>query len=102
MSSGKTSLYEALLTCKTEAELRAFISDLLSGPEISRAEQRWEIAHAFIKSPCSKRAARRRHHASQDLVARVITAVEKPTSGYRKVSERLRRRRQVPKNLSTS
>jgi len=92
MPSKKTSLYEALLACETEAELRAFIVDLLSLPEIRRAEQRWEIAQAYIASPCSKRAARRRHRASQDLIARVVAVLERPSSGYRQVSERLRRR----------
>jgi uncharacterized protein YerC len=95
MASEKTSLYEALVTCRSEAEIRSFIADLLSPPEIRRAEQRWEIAQAFIESPCSQRAARRRHHASQDLIARVIAAVEKPTSGYRQVSRRLRKRRKA-------
>jgi uncharacterized protein YerC len=79
----KSSLYRAFLACDTESQLCALLSDLMSEPEIIRIKQRWEIAEAQIANPCSKREARRRHVASQELVDRVFAALANPRSGYR-------------------
>lgn len=63
--------------------MQAFIADLLADSEIERAELRWLIAQTKLASPeCTQREARRRHHASQDLVGRVFAALQRQGSGY--------------------
>jgi uncharacterized protein YerC len=89
MPAASTSLYRAIRTCRTEAEVKDFIADLLSEPEIERAEQRWSIAQTRIRTSCSIRAARKLHGASQELVQRVFAAVEHEESGYRRTYGRL-------------
>jgi uncharacterized protein YerC len=78
------------LTCRNEQELRGFIADLLSPPEIQRAVLRWDIAQTCIELGCSQRQAEKRHQASQDLVKRVFEAVRRKGSGYRLAYARLR------------
>jgi uncharacterized protein YerC len=89
MSQSAGSLYEAILTCANEDEVRSFIADLLSAPEIRRAEERWEIAQTRIETACSIRAAREQYKASQELVRRVFAAVDRKGSGYRLAFRRL-------------
>jgi uncharacterized protein YerC len=85
-------VYTALLSCKTEAEIKALISDLLSTKEIKNIEARWAIAQSFLATGCSKNEAERYHKASQDQVGRVYVELhpKRPRRlGYRLVYRRL-------------
>jgi uncharacterized protein YerC len=88
MAKTQTTLYGAVLVCTTEAEVKAFLEDLLSKPEIKKAKLRWKIAQTMLQTNCSKREAQRRYKASQELVRRVFKAAALPHSGYRLVHSR--------------
>ena len=90
MPPGRYSLYEALLTCRTESEAKNFVADLLSSGEAKRAEHRWAIAQTRITLRSSIHEARKTHRASQDLVSRVFRAVDRQGSGYRLAHRRLK------------
>lgn len=76
------TLYDALETCRTPAEVRNFLVDLLSEKELTRAEARWAIAWVCLKTGCSKNVAEKDFRASQDLVSRVFEAALREGSGY--------------------
>jgi uncharacterized protein YerC len=90
MPVDRHSPFRALLTCRTEAEMKNVIADLLSSGEIARAEQRWAIAQTRIETRCSIHETREGHTASQDLVTRVFHAVDRKGSGYRLAYPRLK------------
>lgn len=83
------TIYAALLRCKTEREVKSFLTDLLSKSERRMAESRWEIAKTAMATNCGQREAMREHRATQDQVHRVFDAVRRRGSGYRLIYERL-------------
>lgn len=84
-----SSLFAAFLCCKTESEVKSFLTDLLSKTEVAKAEDRWAIAKTIIATGCAQREAMRRHKATQDQVHRVFCFANRRKSGYRLVYARL-------------
>lgn len=83
------SLYDALATCTTVAEMQNLLKDVLSAKELAQAEVRWKIAEHMLDTGCSQRAARQMFGASQDQVKRITMCLGRRNSGYRKAHRQL-------------
>jgi len=86
----QAALYQALLSCKTEEECRAFLTDLCTPKEIAALAERWVIARLLDKGGLSYREISAATGASTTTIGRVARFLQQePHHGYRLVLERI-------------
>lgn len=86
----RTTLFSAILQCKTVEECRAFITDLCTPQEIDTLSERWVIARLLDKGAMSYRDISAATGASTTTVGRVARFLQQePHHGYRLVLDRI-------------
>ena len=87
-------LLDALLALKTREDAQAFLADLCTPAELRAFEERWRVAQLLDQGELSYRAIAEAAGASTTTVVRVARWLkEMPYGGYRRVLDRLARRR---------
>ena len=87
-------LLDALLALKTREDAEAFLADLCTPAEVRAFEERWRVAQLLDHGELSYREIAEAAGASTTTVVRVARWLkEMPYGGYRRVLDRLARRR---------
>ena len=87
-------LLDALLALRTREEAQAFLADLCTPAEVRAFEERWRVAQLLDQGDLSYREIAETAGASTTTVVRVARWLrEMPYGGYRKVLDRLARKR---------
>ena len=87
-------LLDALLALKTREDAEAFLADLCTPAEVRAFEERWRVAQLLDQGELSYREIAETAGASTTTVVRVARWLkEMPYGGYRRVLDRLARRR---------
>lgn len=88
-------LCRALLTMKTEEEVRAFLRDLLTPAEFEAASDRWRVV-PYLRAGLAYREIHDRTAVSVTTVGRVARFLQSGFGGYQLAEQRLKRRGQWP------
>ena len=87
-------LPDALLALKSREDVEAFLLDLCTPAEVRAFEERWRVAQLLDQGELSYREIAETAGASTTTVVRVARWLkEMPYGGYRRVLDRLARRR---------
>ena len=87
-------LLDALLALKTREDAEAFLADLCTPAEVRAFDERWRVAQLLDRGELSYREIAETAGASTTTVVRVARWLkEMPYGGYRRVLDRLARRR---------
>ncbi len=84
----ETQMYKALLTMKTEDEIRRFLEDLCSITEIMAMEQRFEVAK-LLSEGLIYNAIMEKTGASSAIISRVNRSLQYGAGGYALAFQRL-------------
>jgi TrpR-related protein YerC/YecD len=84
----ETQMYKALLTMKTEDEIRRFLEDLCSITEIMAMEQRFEVAK-LLSEGLIYNAIMEKTGASSAIISRVNRSLQYGAGGYAMAFQRL-------------
>lgn len=86
----QVSVYEALLSLKTEEEAKLFFRDLCTPSEIRDLEERWLVAQLLDQGKLSYRQIQEKTGTSVTTVGRVARFLkDEPYKGYRLILDRL-------------
>ena len=86
--AAETSLYEALLTLRDEAEMQAFFHDLCTPAELEALRDRWRVV-PLLAQDVPYREIHDRTAVSVTTVGRVARCLQMGEGGYRIAAERL-------------
>lgn len=90
----RPDVVDALLALRTREEAQAFLADLCTPSEIRALSERWLVARLLDGGELSYREIAARAQASTATVVRVARFLrEMPHQGYRRILDRLKRRR---------
>jgi TrpR-related protein YerC/YecD len=84
----ESSLYAALLTLRSEAELHAFFHDLCTPAELEALSDRWRVV-PLLTQDVPYREIHDRTAVSVTTIGRVARCLQMGEGGYRMVAERL-------------
>ncbi len=84
-----TKMYKALLTMKTEDEVKKFLEDLCSITEIMAMEQRFEVAR-LLNDGLIYNAIMEKTGASSAIISRVNRSLQYGAGGYGTAFQRLK------------
>lgn len=92
--TAKPDLIDALLALRERNEAQAFLADLCTPGEIRALSERWLVASLLDAGQLSYREIAEEAGASTATVVRVARFLkDMPYQGYRRVLDRLKRRR---------
>jgi TrpR-related protein YerC/YecD len=90
MPESSTTLYQALLKLKSEAECIAFFQDLCTPAEITAMTERWRVAQLLHQESFSYRDIHEKTGVSLTTIGRVARFLTQETyQGYRLLLDRL-------------
>ena len=84
----EASLYQALLTLRSEAEVHAFFHDLCTPAELEALRDRWRVV-PFLTRAIPYREIHDRTAVSVTTIGRVARCLQMGDGGYRIAAERL-------------
>lgn len=94
MKTPGPDLVDALLALKTRAEAEAFLADLCTPGEVRALSERWLVARMLNEGEMSYREIAQEAGSSTATVVRVARFLkDMPYQGYRRILDRLERRR---------
>lgn len=94
MKTNGPDLVDALLALKTRAEAEAFLADLCTPGEVRALSERWRVAQLLNAGEMSYREIAQAAGSSTATVVRVARFLkDMPYQGYRRILDRLERRR---------
>lgn len=94
MKTAGPDLVDALLALKTRPEAEAFLADLCTPGEIRALSERWLVARMLDGGEMSYREIAEQAGSSTATVVRVARFLkDMPYQGYRRILDRLQRRR---------
>lgn len=88
-TSRHKKLFSAILSLKTDHEVRDFLRDLMTLGELNALSQRWHIARLLWTTKFSYKEIAKRTHASTTTVTRVAHWLDHGMDGYRMALTRL-------------
>lgn len=89
--ASRDGLFRAVLTLGSEADARAFLTDLLTPSELRALAERWLVARLLDEGALSYREIAERAQTSTTTVVRVARFLkEEPHQGYRLVLDRMK------------
>ena len=94
MKTLEPDLVDAILALKTRAEAEAFLADLCTPGEVRALSERWRVAQLLNQGDMSYREIAQTAGSSTATVVRVARFLkDMPYQGYRRILDRLERRR---------
>jgi len=94
MKTPGPDLVDALLALRTRAEAEAFLADLCTPGEVRALSERWLVARLLNEGEMSYREIAQQAGSSTATVVRVARFLkDMPYQGYRRILDRLERRR---------
>lgn len=84
-----SAMYKAILTLKTESEVKSFLEDICSMTEIMAMEQRFEVAK-LLSEGLIYNAIMEKTGASSAIISRVNRSLQYGAGGYDIVFSRLK------------
>ncbi len=94
----EASLYQALLTLRSEAEMHAFFHDLCTPAELEALSDRWRVV-PFLTRDIPYREIHDRTAVSVTTIGRVARCLQHGEGGYRTAADRLGWTRPAPITL---
>ena len=92
--AAQRDLHDALLSLRSRQEVADFLADLCTPSELRAFAERWQVAQLLDQGDLSYREIAERADASTTTVVRVARFLkEMPYQGYRRVLDRLKRKR---------
>lgn len=93
LEASQAGLFSAILGLETEADIRAFLTDLLTPSELRALSERWLVARLLYEGSLSYREIAERAQTSTTTVVRVARFLkQEPHQGYRLVLDRMKDR----------
>lgn len=94
MKTPGPDLVDAILALRTRAEAEAFLADLCTPGEVRALSERWLVARLLNEGEMSYREIAQQAGSSTATVVRVARFLkDMPYQGYRRILDRLERRR---------
>ena len=94
MSNLHSTLYEAVLSLRSEKEAEAFLADLTTPAEFEALTERWRIANLLYQGGKSYREIAAETGASTTTIARVARFLhDEGNDGYKTILERTAQKR---------
>ena len=91
LKSAARSMYQAMLTLESPAEIRQFLLDLCTPAELEAMVDRWRVAQ-LLDQGHPYRSIREMTEVSVTTIGRVARFMEQGTGGYRTVLDRMEKK----------